>query len=75
MYSQFAPMSSQTVRFAKDYRAEQIRTAEQSRQAAQFRTERHGHRRFHELHRTVIAHLRRHRPAVTIDSTTRVTTH
>jgi len=73
MYSQFAPMSSQTVRFAKDYRAEQIRTAEQSRQAAQLRTARHGHHRFHDLHRAVVAHLRRHRPAVTIDSTTRVT--
>jgi hypothetical protein len=36
MYAPFAPMSSQTVTFAKDYRAEQIRAAEQSRIAAQF---------------------------------------
>ncbi len=40
MHSQFAPMSSHTVQFAKAYRAEQILTAEQSRLAAQFTTPR-----------------------------------
>jgi hypothetical protein len=42
MDSQFAPMGTYTVQFAKDYRAEQIRHAEQSRLAAQFRTPRKG---------------------------------
>ena len=72
MYSQFAPMSSSTVQFAKDFRAEQIRIAEQSRRADQFRTADHPRRRFHDHFRTVIARMRHRRPAVTVDSTTRV---
>lgn len=38
MYKALAPTSSHTVQFAKDYRAQQIRTAEQSRIAAEFKT-------------------------------------
>lgn len=37
MHGEFAPMSTDIVRFAKDYRAEQIRAAEKSRLAAQRR--------------------------------------
>jgi len=40
MYIPSAPMDAHTVQFAKDHRAEQIRYADQSRVAAQFRTRR-----------------------------------
>ena len=33
----FSPVSTSTVQFAKDYRADQIRTADQARIAASFR--------------------------------------
>jgi hypothetical protein len=42
MYSQFAPMGSDAVEFANDYRAEQIRTIEASRLAAQCKAPRRG---------------------------------
>jgi hypothetical protein len=37
MYVAFAPLSSHTVRFAKTYREEQIRAADESRTASEFR--------------------------------------
>jgi hypothetical protein len=42
MHNAFAPMSSRTLQFAKAYRAEQIRAAEQSRMAADFKKSRRG---------------------------------
>jgi hypothetical protein len=33
MYSRFAPLNGSTVRFAKDYRAQQVRAADVSRPA------------------------------------------
>ena len=58
MDSQFAPMGTYTVQFAKDYRAEQIRHAEQSRLAAQFRTPRKGVRRRRAAWVSTVAALR-----------------
>ena len=58
MYTQFAPMSSSTVQFAKDYRAEQISAADQSRVAAMFTQPRRSVRsRFHDLYTTATGHL------------------
>jgi hypothetical protein len=68
MYTQFAPMSSSAVQFAKDYRAEQIRAAEQSRRAASFRTPRRSPRDvLHSLVATAATqmHGRAHRQATT----------
>ena len=69
MYAPFAPMTSGTVQFAKDYRAEQIRDAEQSRRAAQCRTRWHPGVRFRRLYDAVITRARQPQPkAPTVQS-------
>lgn len=37
MYSRFAPMNGSTVRFAKDYRTEDMRTVDRSRRSSMFK--------------------------------------
>ena len=63
MYAPFAPMSSSTVQFAKDYRTEQIHDAEQSRRAAQCRTPRHSSVRLRRLYDAVMTRARQPQPS------------
>ncbi len=59
MYGTFVPMSTSTIEFAKSYRAEQIRAAEQSRVAAMFKPERHGiSARIHAAWTAATSHVR-----------------
>jgi hypothetical protein len=58
MYIHSAFTSPHAVKFAKDYRAEQIRDAEQSRLAAQFHTPRNRQAQVRRALATTLARLR-----------------